>query len=256
MEKNLLQDIYVIYVDMLRVKSKDHLRVIGFNKNRLIPAAPEVLDFLGNVRNATPQQGKKCCQLTSLPSSTEEEFDFGTEPLCEENFDEIDAIAQAFLDSNVAQAEEDVIDLDTLLAQMSESEEFHKIPDDFDYGTFLQTLSIKEELHAQELVSNVNAIFTSLSQPELSQSTKVFVSVQWNKIFSLIRQQVSENPTRKLKRKDFTCHFGDLHSLLVSDALEKEFGIFFFFFFSVLGAAFGKLGFPSLDFVQQHTRSQ
>ena len=103
-----------LYVAMSRVKSKDDLRVIGFNKNRPIPAAPEVLDFLGNVRNATTQQRKKCCQLTSLSSSTE------------------------------------------------------------------------EELHAQELVSNINAIFTSLSQPELIQSTKVFVSVQWNKIFSLI----------------------------------------------------------------------
>ena len=83
----------------------------------------------------------------------------------------------------------------------------------------------EEELHAQELVSNVNAIFTSLSQPELLQSTKVFVSVQWNKIFSLIGQQVSENPTRKVKQKDFTCHFGDLYSLLVFDALKKEFGM-------------------------------
>ena len=185
-----------------------------------------MLDFLDNVRNATSQQGKKCCQLTSLSSSTEEKFNFGTEPLCEENFDETDAIAQALLDYNVAQAEVDVLDLDTLLAQMSESEEFHKIPDDFDYGTFLQTLSIKEEeLHAQELVSKVNAIFTYLSQPELIQSIKGFVSVQWNKIFSLIRQQVSENPTRKVKRKDFTCHFDDLHSLLVSDTLEKVFGM-------------------------------
>lgn len=215
-----------LYVAISRVKSKDHLRVIGFNKNRLIPAAPEVLNFLDNVTNATTQPGKKCCQLTSLSSSTEEEFDFDDEPLCEENFDEIDAFVQTFLDSNVAQAEEDVIDLDSLLSQMSESEEFHKIPVDFDYGTFLRTLSIKEEeLHAQELVANVNAIFTSLCEPELLQSTKVFVSVQWNRIFSLIRQQVSENPTRKVKRKDFTCHFSDLHSLLVSDALEKEFGM-------------------------------
>ncbi len=146
-------------------------------------------------------------------------------PLCKENFDEIHTIAQAFLYCNVARAE-DIIDLDSLLSQMSESEEFHKIPYDFDYGTFLRTLPIKkEELHAQELVANVNDIFTSLCESELLQSTNVFVSVQWSKILSLIRQQVLENPTRKVKQKDFTCHFSDLHSLLVSDALEKEFGM-------------------------------
>ena len=158
-----------LYVATSRVKSKDHLRVIGFNKNRLIPAAPKVLDFLDNVKNAPTDPGNKCCQLTSPPSSNslpsiEEEFDFGEEPFCEDDFEQIDAIAQAFLDSNVAQAENNVIDLDTLLSQLSESEEFHKISDDFDYVTFLRTLSMKEEeLHTQGLVTNVNALFSSVS---------------------------------------------------------------------------------------------
>lgn len=34
---------------------------------------------------------------------------------------------------------------------------------------------------------------------------------------------MSENTNRKVLRKEFTCHFADLHSLLVLDYLEKEF---------------------------------
>ncbi|KAL9976898.1 hypothetical protein ACROYT_G014239 [Oculina patagonica] len=58
------------------------------------------------------------CQL--LDVSKEEEFDFDDEHLCVEIFDEIDAVAQAFLDSNVAQAVEDVIDLESLLSQITD----------------------------------------------------------------------------------------------------------------------------------------
>lgn len=218
-----------LYVAMSRVKNKDQLRVIGFNKHRLIPAAKEVLDFLDNVTNVAVEPANKCCRLQSPPSgesilSTEEEYDLD-EPLCDGDFEEIDEVARAYFDS-VTQADtgNDSIDLDILLNQMSESEEFQKMPDDFDHDKFLETLLQKEEeLHAPELVNNVNGIFSALRQPETIPSTKVFLSVQWNRVFSLIRQQVSENTNRKVQRKEFTCHFADLHCLLVSDYLEKEF---------------------------------
>ena len=41
--------------------------------------------------------------------------------------------------------------------------------------------------------------------------------------FSEIRKQVSENVTKKVQRKEFTCHFADLHELLLSKDLEREF---------------------------------
>ena len=220
-----------LYVAMSRVKSKDQLRVIGFNKHRLILAAKQVLDFLDNVTNVAVKPDKNCCRLQSPPSGecipsihVEKEFDLD-EPLFDGDFEEIDEVARAYFDSvSQTNTDNDCIDLDILLTQMSESEEFHKMPDDFDHDNFLKSLLQKEdELHAPELVSNVNSIFSALRQPETLQSTKLFLSVQWNRVFSLIRQQVSENSSRKVQRKEFTCHFADLHCLLVSDYLEKEF---------------------------------
>ena len=39
----------------------------------------------------------------------------------------------------------------------------------------------------------------------------------------MVRKQVSADVNKKVQRKEFTCHFADLHSLLVSNELEKEF---------------------------------
>ena len=41
--------------------------------------------------------------------------------------------------------------------------------------------------------------------------------------FSEIRKQISENVNKKVQRKEFTCHFADLHELLLSKELEREF---------------------------------
>ena len=127
-----------LYVAMSRVKSKDQLRVIGFNKHRLILAAKQVLDFLDNVTNVAVKPDKNCCRLQSPPSGecipsihVEKEFDLD-EPLFDGDFEEIDEVARAYFDSvSQTNADNDCIDLDILLTQMSESEEFHKMPDDF-----------------------------------------------------------------------------------------------------------------------------
>ena len=51
----------------------------------------------------------------------------------------------------------------------------------------------------------------------------MFIDLQWSRIFSLIRKQVSESVHKKVQRKEFTCHFSDLHELLLSKDLEREF---------------------------------
>ena len=126
-----------LYVAMSRVKSKDQLRVIGFNKHRLILAAKQVLDFLDNVTNVAVKPDKNCCRLQSPPSGecipsihVEKEFDLD-EPLFDGDFEEIDEVARAYFDSvSQTNTDNDCIDLDILLTQMSESEEFLKMPDD------------------------------------------------------------------------------------------------------------------------------
>ena len=39
----------------------------------------------------------------------------------------------------------------------------------------------------------------------------------------MVRKQVSADVNKKVQRKEFTCHFADLHRLLFSIELEKEF---------------------------------
>ena len=43
------------------------------------------------------------------------------------------------------------------------------------------------------------------------------------KLFNLIRKYVSGNASKIVKRKDFTCHFGDFHSLITSKEIDEEF---------------------------------
>ena len=74
-----------------------------------------------------------------------------------------------------------------------------------------------------QLVKSVNDIFSYLSHPETLPKTRLFLGAQWGRIFTLIRKQVSADVNKKVQRKEFTCHFADLHSLLVSNELEKEF---------------------------------
>ena len=54
---------------------------------------------------------------------------------------------------------------------------------------------------------------------------KVFTltGIQWARLFNLIRKRVSESESAIVKRKDFTCHFGDLHAFITSKEIEVEF---------------------------------
>lgn len=109
--------------------------------------------------------------------------------------------------ASTSQAE--VVDLDDLLLIVSSAEGFHKVPDGFNYKEFIGSLKAGDQTNgpeqSQNLTRNVNDIFTSLMQPDLLSKTSMFISVQWNRLFALIRKQVSENTERKVKRKDFTC---------------------------------------------------
>ena len=89
---------------MSRVKSKDQLRIIGFKKHHLIPAAKEVLDFLSSISNVSAETENKCCQLKTLPStcsesilSTEEDYE-SEESLCVIDFEEIDRVSNGYFD--------------------------------------------------------------------------------------------------------------------------------------------------------------
>jgi len=220
-----------LYVALSRVSNREQMCVLGFNKKYFLPPPKEVLQFFENIHNVHPDEERKCCSKKTLsPNDTIQSLELpvsveSDEDLTEGDFEAIDEVVSAYF---TAAPQADYVNLDELLARVSSQEGFHKLPDDFDCENFIKTLKSKEE-DAQEprpgdnLVRGVNDTLTSLLQPELFARTKIFLSVQWNRISTQIKQQISVNTVRKVKRKDFTCHFAELHSLLTSHELEREF---------------------------------
>ena len=49
------------------------------------------------------------------------------------------------------------------------------------------------------------------------------IGIQWARLFNLIRKRVPENASTIVKRKDFTCHFGNLHAFITSKEIDAEF---------------------------------
>ena len=219
-----------LYVAMSRVRSSSQLRVIGFKEDRLIPAPKEVVKFLEQVHNTSEEEGCKCCRVKisledhvlscspSTDSSAEEEF-------CEEELDQIDAAVASYLASSTEVTVPDTLNLAEVLEVMHSRDDLHEIPNDFSPVQFVSSLTKTEKVPevSEGLKMSLNQIFLFLSRPDILPKTQMFFGIQWSRIFSLIRKQVSDNINKTVQRKEFTCHFADLHSLLISKDLEKEF---------------------------------
>ena len=120
--------------------------------------------------------------------------------------------------------ESETVDLTEVMERLSSSTDFESMPRDFNHVEFVTSLTKTEKVPESEgLQESVNEIFSSLSQPDALPKTTLFLEVQWSKIFASIKKDVSENTNKKVQRKEFTGHFSDLHSLLTSHDLEKEF---------------------------------
>ena len=117
------------------------------------------------------------------------------------------------------------MNLAEVLEKLSSMENFQSIPEEFNAAEFITSLTKTEEVTevSRSLQKSVNDILSYLSQPETLPQTRLFLGAQWSRIFTLVRKQVSADVNKKVQRKEFTCHFADLHSLLVSNELEKEF---------------------------------
>ena len=213
-----------LYVALSRVKSKERMHITGFHRSKLIPPPKEVLHFFENIQSVQPDADMNCCH-TKMPCSKYSialvdpvlptDFD---DDLPEEDLEVVDEVKTTYFSED-------------LLRRLSTEEGFNHIADDFDVHTFTSSLKNKEgEVDKpkpgtcnDQLVKNVADIFDYLIKPDAITQTKTFLGVQWNRISAQIKKQISENTVRKVKRKDFTCHFADLHRLLVSNELGKEF---------------------------------
>lgn len=215
-----------LYVAFSRVGSRGQLPVVGFNSKRLIPAPKVVLDFFKNLRNVPAEDDCSCCrtkaQTLDICSLGTEDYD---EEFVEDDLQEIDEAVSSYLATKVSEAETDTVNLAEVLEKLSSMENFQSIPEEFNTAEFVTSLTKTEEVTevSRSLHKTVNDILSYLSQPETLPQTRLFLGAQWSRIFTGVRKQVSADVNTKVQRKEFTCHFADLHSRLFSNELKKEF---------------------------------
>ena len=219
-----------LYVAMSGVRRIDQLRVINFDVKHLIPPPKVVLDFLCNVHNSA---GSDCmCRHNKAPNLCNNErqnpivYSLSDDELDEDDVRDIDNITSAYFASTIiSDSESDTVNLAEVTEKLSTSGNFHSVPEDFNVLKFLS--SLKNTEHTDEpndsLVSNINEVFNYLLKDDVISNTRTFLRLQWSRVFSLIRSHVSENVGTVVKRKDFTCYFGDLHNLLNAKNTEMEF---------------------------------
>lgn len=92
-----------LFVAISRVRSKEQLRVVGFNERRLIPAPNEVVNLLENMRNV-PEEGEcKCCRVKTSAidygSLLPQADSLSDEECAEEDLQEIDEAVTSYLAS-------------------------------------------------------------------------------------------------------------------------------------------------------------
>ena len=214
-----------LYVAISRVRKLAHLRLVGFDSKKLIPIPNQVLTFLGNIQNSPADNKNKCCNIKSQLVNDcyhSEMDDFSEEQFAEEELEELDDIAKSYFASIVRS---DTVDLSELFEKLSSSTSFENIPSDFNFVEFVSSLKKADESTVQNsnVDSNINQVFNYILKESVLEQTKLFISIQWSKIFLLIRTHVSENVNKIVKRKYFTGHFGDLHNLITCKDLEREF---------------------------------
>ena len=126
-----------LYVALSRVRSKEQMRITGFDRSKLIPPPKEVLHFFENIQNVQPDADMNCCH-TKMPCSNYSialvdpvlltDFD---DDLPEEDLEVVDEVETTYFSDDV-------------LRRLSTEEGFNHIPDDFDVHTFIPSLKNKE----------------------------------------------------------------------------------------------------------------
>lgn len=183
------------------------------------------MDFFDNIYNIPADEECICCCVKAPPPnySSDSTVDyFSDEEFAEEELEEVDQIMSSYL-ALVTQSE--TVNLSEVMEKLSSCDNFQTISEDFNYMEFISSLKKMDKLTEEScnLQSSVNEVFDYLLQDDVILLTKLFLSVQWSRIFFLIRTRVLENVNKIVKRKEFTDHFGDLHSILNSKDLEREF---------------------------------
>ena len=131
------------------------------------------------------------------------EYASADEKYCEEDLEEIDAAVASYLESATEVAESDTLKLADVMERMRATDNLHIVPSDFNHMEFISAFTNSEKVPevSEGLQTILSEIVYFLTHDNVLPKAKLFIGLQWTRIFSLIRKQVSENVHTKCAKE-------------------------------------------------------
>ena len=216
-----------LYVALSRAKESAGVSLVGFSHWWDSP--------LGQCCNDSDCYNEDCQLLFSCdPDAAFEMFDIEDFAITEEELTAIDNSVKDFFENQCIDNDESVlVDLDEVLDGLDCSDNLAEPSNDFDCRFFLSCIKLPPN-EKRPLVKDINSVIDSLNSPETFPDFTKFFRIQWNRVYVKIRDCVLANKEKKIERKQFTAHFGELHKMLTSENCLQEFA-------SVLGLSTDRL---------------
>lgn len=228
-----------LYVALSRVRCREAIQVVGFRKSKIIALPQCVKDFstrLLALDNGTHLEVNNlaCCREETIKlmySNNEETLLDDVDDLCDDVFSEqdireLDQIVNGFFDQEIEErGTEEEVDLREVLENLSFEQVLSKPPETFYFLSFISALKNTSFLAKQphSLAYRKNTLFDAMLTPDCIDSGECFVKILWNRLHNCIRKALEPHRNETLKRKYFRAHFSDVHLLILSSELEKEF---------------------------------
>ena len=227
-----------LYVALSRVRCREAIQVVGFRKSKIIALPQCVKDFstrLLALDNDThlDVNNLACCreETKKLTYSNNEENLLDDVDLCDDVFSveeirELDEIVSNFFDQETEEpGTEEEVDLREVLENLSFEDDLSEPPETFHFFSFISALKNTSFLAKQthSLAYRKNILFDAMLTPNCIDAAECFVKILWNRLHNCIGKALEPHRNETLKRKYFRAHFSDVHLLILSSELEKEF---------------------------------
>ncbi|XP_070548348.1 uncharacterized protein [Ptychodera flava] len=208
-----------LYVALSRGKSTETIQLSGFHAERMLPVSKQVLTFYNSLTTSTEEvhEGLTCCKdiCCKIPQTFEERVKPIEDSSREETF------IQSMFEKD--DSDEEMVDLTDVYGRMDKSgSELENLPDDFCVTSFLSEIVDTSPLANVEcsLSWQINALIDQLmKEPEI---LRLFLSIQWLKIYSATKKTIEQSHITKVKRTEFTSMAGNLHALANAPSLREE----------------------------------
>ncbi|XP_070532887.1 uncharacterized protein [Ptychodera flava] len=234
-----------LYTALSRLKSTEGLRVVGFKPEYLIKPNAEVIRFMTDATesNEPADPSLQCCRKINqeqdcageqqpvqqvdelLPSASNSLGDSDSE--CDE--DNV-LVTQVFneLPNHTSHCNDDhgeTTDLQAAAELLKDDSELSSLPQDFSVEEFFNTLEDHSSFASIPGSSphNLNCLLQSLQNADKHHS-RAFLSLQWSRIYHLIKGNSESESVEKANKKTFVSYLSDFHEYVTTNEnLECEF---------------------------------